>query len=288
MLTRPQQVALLAPFGVLVGLALVLPMLLGLLSSFTNYGPGEIELQLTGVQNYSRLLADPEFAIAARNVVIFTAVAVPAELAVGFALASLLQSPFRGRRIVRVLFLLPWLVSPIASGVMWRFLLGAPGGLFEFALALLHRPAQSSPTGQPGLALATVVAIEVWRMAPLVAFLLLPAMERIPSERFDEARLNGAGAFMTARTIVLPALRPLLFTVAMLLVGLSLGTFDAVLILTGGGPGSETMTPALYSYQQAIQSNAWPIGVAAAWLIVAAVALIGTAYVRGTRARYTA
>jgi len=82
-------------------------------------------------------------------------------------------------------------------------------------LALLHRPGQSSPAGQPGLALATVVAIEVRRMAPLVAFLLLPAMERIPSERFEEARLNGAGALRTARTIVLPALRPLLFTVAM-------------------------------------------------------------------------
>lgn len=95
--------------------------------------------------------------------------------------------------------------------------------------------------------------------------------------------LEGASLPAQFRFIVLPSLRPLILTVAMLLVGGTLGTFDSVLILTHGGPGTETLTPALYSFQKAFQVNNWPLGAASAWFIVALVLATGGIYLALSR-----
>jgi len=125
--------------------------------------------------------------------------------------------------------------------------------------------------------------VEVWRIAPFVTFLLLPSLSGIPSERWEEASLAGASTLQRIRYIAIPAVRPVLLTIAMLLTGLSLGTFDSVLILTGGGPGTATLTPALYSYDRAFQVNDWPVGAAAGWVIAAGVFVVGAVYIQLAR-----
>src|SRR5207302_2036519 len=154
-------------------------------------------------------LENPDLRLAFRHLGVFLVTAVPAELALGFVLAYMLREPFRGRGLVRVCLLVPWLLSPIATGVMWHFLFGRAGVLD-------------------------------WNLAWL---------------------------------------RPLLLTIALLLIGDTLGTFDSILMMTGGGPGSETLTPALYSFQQAFKAYNWPFAVAASWLIVAAMLLVGLGYI---------
>jgi multiple sugar transport system permease protein len=258
---------------------LVGPALLGLASTLTTYSPFATTLRFVGPANYGAALQDPQFGTAARNIALFTFVAVPLEVAVGFAIAYLLREPLRGRSTLRILLLLPWLVSPIGSGVMWHYLLGPTNGIVAFLLGWAGATA-TSPLGDSRLALAVVVAVEVWRLAPFAAFLLLPGLTAIPREQWDEARLSGASSLHKIVDVAVPAVRPLLLTVAMLLIGLALGSFDVVLILTGGGPGTATLTPALYSYAAAFQTNDWPLGTASAWLIAAAVLLVGAAYVR--------
>src|SRR5205814_336405 len=101
--------------AVRVGLAiwLVLPALLGLAATFTDYAPVEPSVHWVGLRNFAQILADRTFAGAARNIAIFSFVAVPLQLALGFGLAGLLRRPFRGRAAVRLLLALPWLVSPV-------------------------------------------------------------------------------------------------------------------------------------------------------------------------------
>ena len=279
-LTRRDRLILLAPLAVLLAGWLVGPALLGLFSTFTTYSPFATSVHFVGLENYVAVLQDPQFAAAARNIVVFTIVAVPLEIVVGFAIAYLLREPMRGRAALRALLLLPWLVSPIGSGVMWHFLLGSTNGIVDFVLGWLGLPDAASPLGDLRLAMPVVIAVEVWRLAPLVAFLLLPGLMAIPRERWDDARLWGASWFRQIVDVALPAIRPLLVTVAMLLIGLALGSFDVVLILTGGGPGNATLTPALYSYAQAFETNLWPAGAASAWLIAGAVLLVGVVYIR--------
>lgn len=275
---------LFGPAALLLGGWLVVPAVLGLAASFTTYSPFATAVRFAGPRNYASALLDPTFGVAVRNVAIFTFFAVPLELAIGFVLAYLLRDRMFGRSLWRVLLLLPWLVSPIASGVMWHFLFGSMHGIPGFLLGWLGRSEVSSPAGDVRLALPATIAVEVWRMAPFVTFLLLPGVVSIPAERWEDANMSGASWMRTVFDVVLPPLRPLLLAVTMLLVGLSLGTFDAVLILTGGGPGDATLTPALYSYKQAFAVNDWPTGAASGWLIAAAVLSAGLVYIALTRA----
>jgi multiple sugar transport system permease protein len=279
MLTRRQRLLLLAPLGLVLLPFLFWPAGFGLIASLTNYGPAQRDLRWVGVDNYVSILRSQQFRAASLNAAEFTLVTVTAEIFIGFGLAYLLRAPFRGRGLVQIALLLPWLVSPIANGVMWHFLFDLRIGLYSFLPALLGGTAPPSPLGLRGWAAPTLMAVDVWRMAPLATFLLVPGLAAIPADRWEQARLDGAPLLSRVRHVVLPDLWPLLATVALLLVGGSLGAFDTVLILTGGGPGSETLTPGLYSYQQAFQVNNWPAGATSAWLIMAAMALVGVAYV---------
>jgi len=276
-MTPRQHLLLLLPLAALLLPFLFWPAVFGLASSFTDYAPAERHLHVVGLQNYAATLENEDFRLAFRNVLVIVLVTVPAELGVGVAVAYSLRDRFRGRGLVRIILLVPWLLSPIAVGVMWHFLYGSVG-MLSYLAAWLRLPAVPSPLALPGWALAAVIATEIWRKAPLASFLLLPGVLAVPSEQWEHAMLEGVPLGSRIRQVLLPPLRPLLFTVTLLLLGDTLGTFDSVLMMTGGGPGSETLTPALYSFQQAFKAYNWPIGVASAWLIVAAVLPLGLAY----------
>ncbi len=272
-----QRLLLLAPLAFLF-VPLVSSAILGFLSSFTDYAPPQAQVHMVGFRNYAVALADDQNRRAQRNVGELVLFAVPAELAAGLGLAYALRAPFRGRIAIRVLLLVPWLVSPVALGVMWRFLLSPIVGFPNFLLSWMKAAPQPSPLGLSGLALLVVILVDVWRKAPLAGFLLLPGLLAIPDDLWEQATLDAASTRSRLRHIVIPSLRGLLLTVALLLVGDSLGTFETVLTMTGGGPGSQTITPTLYSYQQAFIAHNWPVGVALAWLVASTVLLSGIVY----------
>jgi multiple sugar transport system permease protein len=278
-MTVRQHVLLFCPLAALLVPFLFWPAAAGLIGSFTDYTPAPVFLRATGLQNYAAVLSDEQIHFAFRNILIIAVAAVPAELGVGIAVAHALRIPFRGRGLVRIILLIPWLLSPIAVGVMWHFLYG-PAGMLDYAAAWLRLPPVPSPLALTQWALPAVIATEIWRKAPLAAFLLLPGVLTIPSEQWEQATLDGTPLTAQVRNVLLPRLRPLLLTVAMLLLGDTLATFDSVLMMTEGGPGSETLTPALYSYQQSFGAYNWPFGIASAWVIAAAVVLLGLGYLK--------
>ncbi|MGE5139564.1 MAG: ABC transporter permease subunit [Rudaea sp.] len=224
------------------------------------------------------VVSDSEYRSAWRNLLTFALVAVPLELALGLAIAWLIR-PTRWRAALRVLLLVPWLISPVANGVMWHFLFSRQSGLVSYLAAAAGAPGMPSPLAVPGTALAAAIATDVWRQAPLAAFLILPALISIPVERWEQADLEGASIYVRLTQIVLPALRPLLLMVTLLLFGLTAGNFDSVLVMTAGGPGSATVVPALYSYRKAFAQNDWPAGTASAWVIAGVVLLAGVLYI---------
>lgn len=280
MLTRREQFVLFIPLFLVMLPFLIWPAFSGLVYSFTNYAPGQLHVHWVGLLNYKAVIGNRTFQSSWRNMLVFLVIAIPAELTIGFVLAYLLREPFRNRGPIRVLLLIPWLVSPIANGVMWHFLLNLQVGIMNFARSWLGLSMLPSPLGLSGLALLVTIATNVWHDSPLVSFLLLPGLLAIPSEDWEYATLEGASTFNRIRYIALPWLRPLLLVVGLLITGFALGAFDTILILTGGGPGSETITPALFSYQQAFQANNWPLGVTSSWLIVISVLLVGIGYLR--------
>src|SRR5205814_2673777 len=128
--------------------------------------------------------------VSIRNAVVFTIVTVGLELIAGIMVAYALRRPFFGRGIVRFILLLPWLVSPVANGVMWHFLVNPYVGLINYWPALLGLPGLADPFTS-GLALPAVMVIEIWRKAPLAGFLILPGLLAIPAVQWDLADLEG-------------------------------------------------------------------------------------------------
>jgi len=268
------------PAAGLLGGLLVLPATLGLLGTFTNYAPFGGPWEPVGLANYQAALADPGLATAFGNAAVLTAAAVPLEIGGGLALALALRRPFRGRSLVRVLLLVPWLISPIAAGVMWHFLFSSQAGIAGTIAAWLGGSA-ASPLADPRWALPAVTAVEVWRLLPLAAFLLLPGVLAVPQEELDFATLVGSRPWTTLYRVVLPRIRVLLLTVGLLLGGASLSAVDTILVLTRGGPGSQTVTPALYSYTRAVEGHDWPLATTTAWLLTGVILLLGQGYLAG-------
>lgn len=279
LLTRKQRLWLLLPFTLVVVPFLIWPALFGLFASFTNYVPVQTTpLRFVGFDNYNFILHQSDFQAAIRNILIYTISTVSFELILGLGIAYALRKPFRGRGIIRFILLLPWLISPVASGVMWHFLSSPVSGLLDYLPALFRLPELVNPLGNKSLALLAVVVMEIWRKTPLVSFLVLPGILAIPAAQWDLAEIEGMSVIIRLHHIVLPRLRLLLLTISLVLIGDSLGTAETILILTGGGPGSSTITPGLYSYQQAFNVFDWIGGATSAWLIAGAVILIGIGY----------
>ena len=122
MLTRRQRLLFLTPLALILLPFLLWPALFGFFASFTNYAPLQTKLRVVGLHNYMVVLRDQLFMRSISNILWMTVIAVPAELTCGLAIAYALRRPFRGRGLLRVALLIPWLISPIANGVMWHFL----------------------------------------------------------------------------------------------------------------------------------------------------------------------
>ncbi|MCC6613787.1 MAG: sugar ABC transporter permease [Anaerolineae bacterium] len=282
MLTRRQTFLLIAPFALLVIPFLIVPLLGGFLATLTDYQLFRPDIHFVGLRNYSRLLADSTFRDSLLNVVIFTIISVPLDIACGLLIASALRKPFRGRALLRTALLIPWMISPVAHGVLWHQMINAQHGLLSFVPALLGTPKQPDLLGVQS-ALATVIATDVWRKAPLAAFLILPGLLAISPSQWDNAHLDGLSFLGRMRHVALPHVRPLVFTVGLLLAGDALGTSESLLYLTGGGPGTRTFMPGLYAYNKAIIAGNWPLGAAASWCVVIGTLLLGLIYLRLAR-----
>ena len=289
MRTKLKRLLFIAPFMTLVSIFLIFPALFGFFYSFTNYDPrSNISMRYVGFSNYAAVVSDEEFKVAARNMLVFVPLTVLFEMILGLIIAYLLRNPFRGRSIVRVALLIPWLISPVANGLMWRFLFNQRFGLLNFWLILFGLPRASDPRN-PGFAFPTVMAIEIWRRVPLVSFLILPGILAIPPVYWAIAELEGLSHFARIRMIILPRLWRLLLTIMLLMIGDMLGTFEGTLLLFPGGPRLESVTIGFYSYWNAFKIFNLTFGMTSAWLIAAAVLFVGFWYlilIRDKTAKY--
>jgi multiple sugar transport system permease protein len=269
-----ERFVLLAPFTTLIAVFLVWPALRDFGLTFTNFDPlRPQELHWIGLEHYAHAISSSDFRASIFNLAVFVPSSVMLELLFGLLIAFALREPFRGRSLVRALLLVPWLINPIAAGVMARFLSSEHVGLFAFDLRA------------SGFALPSLIMLEVWRNTPLVTFLILPGLSLIPASRWDLARLEGLNITQVFRHVIVPGLRPLLLAVSLLILAHAISGFESVLMFTGGGPGSQTTLPGLMAYLAGYKTFDWGTGSSLSWLIWCAVLLIGFAYLKLVRDR---
>ncbi|GAC1593829.1 MAG: sugar ABC transporter permease [Myxococcales bacterium] len=225
------------------------------------------EQRFIGLGNYRFLLQDARFWSALRTTAYFTAVAVGIELVLGLAVALLLE---RGSGLLRAAVLIPWAIPTAVSARLWAWLFNADYGA-------LHRLLPGIDwLGSPAAALHAAILVDVWKTTPFVALLLLAGLQSIPRELLKAARVDGASPSRTFFSITLPLLRPSIL-LALLFRSLdAFRVFDAIYVLTEGGPGNTTETLSIYAFKTLMRSGDFGYGSAlavATFLCVVALSL---------------
>ncbi|BBX82461.1 carbohydrate ABC transporter permease [Mycolicibacterium aubagnense] len=259
---------LLALFGVAVGFPLCYAVYLSLTNyKLTDHGqPGFV-----GVANFTHALADSAFWEAFATTALYVVIAVTAELVIGFALALALHQQRWGKDLSRAIVLAPMFVTPIAVGLIFRFLLNDQIGAVP---ALLHAIGADYDFFGSGRALFTLAFIDVWQWTPFMVLLILAGLESMPKQPMEAARVDGAGPIYRLRRVLIPMLAPVL-TVAVLLRGLdALRVFEYVYATTRGGPGTQTQTLQYYMYLEGIQFFRLAQASAMAFIVLAVVLVV--------------
>lgn len=261
----------LAPLLVLLGVVVAYPLGYSLWLSLTNRTITRREAEFVGIDQYTGLLDNADFGVAMRNTLVFVLVAVALELVLGLALALALHRQRRARDFTRAFLLTPMFVTPIAVGLMFRFLLNQQLGAIPEVLDVLGITIDFFG---PSLALLTIVFIDVWQWTPFMVLLLLAGLEALPRQPFEAARVDGASTWMTFRRVTLPLLRPVI-AIAILLRALdAFKVFEYVFATTRGGPGNATETAQLAIYKTGFQFFRLAEAAAMAFVLVGIVLLL--------------
>lgn len=231
--------------------------------------------RFVGLGNYRFLLGDGRFWNALYNTGYFTGLSVLLELALGLAVAVLLNRAFRGKGLMRAVVLVPWAVPTVVSAKMWEWMYNVDFGLFNYLVG-----SQVNWLGSPFWALNAAVAMDVWKSTPFVALILMAGLQSIPAELYQAARVDGASSWTIFRRITLPLLKPFILIVLVFRTLDAFRVFDAIYVLTGGGPANTTETVSIYAYKVLFQTLQFGYGSAIAVTVFGCVGLLTILYVR--------
>jgi multiple sugar transport system permease protein len=231
-----------------------------------------------GLDNFKRMFGDPQVGEAIRVTLLFVLTAVPLELAFGFLLAVLFNQHIFGRPILRAIMILPIFATPLAVGYTFFTIFYEVGG----PLAWTGIPFLSSPTW----ALISVILVDIWQWTPFCFLVFLAALQGVPDELYEAARVDGASPWNMLREIVLPLLVPTIIIVLLLRMAESLKLFDIPFSMTGGGPGVATQPFSLLAFRTGLRFFDLGYASAMAYALLIAVMIVVTLFFRRLRVTY--
>lgn len=237
----------------LVGIWVVIgfPLLYAFYISFHDYVLSQGGIGSVNFANYLNIFNDKLLIGASRNTLILTISVVTLEFLIAFGLALLLNNQrVRGRNIYLLILLIPMLMPPITVGLIWRMLLHPELGIINYTLGVLSLP-QPAWLGDPNLAMATVVIVDIWHETSFILLILLAGLTALPSELYEAAEIDGANPVQQLRFLTIPLMLPTILVAILIRMIAALKTYDLIYILTRGGPGVSTETISYYIYRVA-------------------------------------
>jgi len=233
------------------------------------------------LENFVRMASDRFFISALAHTFVYAAVALTFEFLIGLALALLLNTHIRGRGLFRALLLLPMMLPAVVVGVVWRLMLNSNFGAVNGTLKSIGVNTDALTwTASPVLAMASVIAADVWQWTPFMFLILLAGLQAIPQEPYEAALIDGSSAWQTFIHVTLPLLKPAILIALLLRTMDLLRVFDQIFILTEGGPGFATETASLYIYRTAFRFSNFGYAAAMSFVLLAVTNIISIGYLR--------
>jgi len=244
---------LLAPALVLLA-GMIYPFALGFYYSFTSYWlqyPNRF--RFVWFDNYVSLVSEPLFLSSLEFTLGFTVAAVVIQVGLGLAIALFLHGRIPGRGAIRALMLLPLMMPPVITALMWKIMMASTNaGILNHMLSYVGVD-PINWFGSTDGAVASILIIDTWGNLPFVALILLGGLQALPNEPYEAARVDGAGAFAVLRYVTLPLLSPFIVLVVLFRTMDSLRIFDVIYATTLGGPNDATTNLHIMAYQYSFQ-----------------------------------
>jgi multiple sugar transport system permease protein len=263
------------PAAILLFLNIVFPMIYTLrLSVFRGQ-------RFIGAANYFKALGEKEFWEALGHTLSFSVASVVFHLLIGLIIALLLNSVTRGRGILRILFLIPWMIAPVVTASTWKWILNENYGIINpllIGLGFLKEPISwlSSLT----LALPSVILANIWMRFPYVMIMLFAGLQGIPEELYEAASVDGASSLKKLFFITLPNLKFIIILTTLLDFVYAFRLFDLSNIMTGGGPINASEVVSLYVYRHAFQYIDFNYSSATAMIVFLITSIFSVVYIK--------
>lgn len=255
--------ALLAILGIVL-----IPLIQSLFQSFQQLDLARPQLNgFIGLKNYFDLLSDARYLNSLQATLRFSLISVVLELTLGIGIALVLNKNFWGRGFVRGLMILPWAMPSIVNAAMWKWIYNADYGVLNaLALQLGLIDHYMVWLADPFWATVLIILANVWKETPFTVLMVLAALQTIPDELYEAAKVDGSSEIQSFLNITLPLILPVVMIVSMLQFIWGFQTFELITIVTGGGPFSTTEMVNLRVYATTFRSLRFGYGSAMAYL----------------------
>lgn len=253
----------------LMSALIVVPLVYSIFLSFQSLNLAtQPEGIFIGLRNYKDILSDKEALQSIWQTMYYVILAIPSEMIVGFCIALLLSEELKGFHIVRALFLLPLMITPVVTGLLWSSLMFHNElGLVRYFLDIVGIEEPPIWLGDPKIAMLSIVLVDFWQNVPFVTIALLAGLQGILPSMIEAAEIDGASYIQKIRYVITPVLWPVILVVVFIRLVSVLKVFGYIFVLTRGGPGGITTTMVYYIYKWGI--NMLDFGHASAMSVLA-------------------
>lgn len=233
----------------------LIPVIISLFLSFTkwNFMEGWSAVKLVGLENYLRLFTDEWFLNSYKNNILFTAITVPALLALGLVTATLINKYIWGGSVVRILIFIPYIASVVAVCTVWMVLLQPNYGPINTFLRTIGIDSPPGWLTDFKWSLPSIMIIYIWQQVGYYAIVFLAGLKGISEDVYEAASIDGASTVRQFFSITIPLISPTTFFLAIMGIIGSFKVFDQISVLTQGGPGSSSSVMAYYVYRTAFE-----------------------------------
>ena len=222
--------------------------------------------EIWGIDQYIRLWKMPRWHVAVENLLIFTVLFIIICIAIGILLSILLDQKIRAEGFLRTIYLYPMALSFIVTGTAWKWVLNPTLGIEKFAHDMGFETFKFDWLVTPEMSIYTIVIAGVWQSSGFIMAIFLAGLRSVDDEIIKAAKIDGAGIFSIYSKIILPMMRPVFMSAIVILVHLSIKSYDLIIALTSGGPGISSDMPAVFMTTMAFHRS--EVGLASASAIM--------------------
>ena len=276
---------LVIPAVVVIFGIVIYPLLNALYQSFFNTNLAyPLLTKFIWLQNYLSVFKDIYFWKSLYNTVYFTIISMVLEFIFGFIVALVLNEKFFMKWLVRTLIIIPWAIPPVVNATVWKWIANSEYGSLNSILKSLGIIKEYRIwLSDPFWSMMIIILADVWKYTPLVAIMLLAALQTIPEDLYEAAKIDGANSFRRTISITIPLIKPTIIVVLILRTFEAFKVFDLVFVMTRGGPAFKTTVVSYFTYLETFSQLNIGRGSAIAYIIVIFMSILSYLYIRSMK-----